>query len=88
MCHTSQVLAAKLGLASTLIVAFRLGRREVRLLHNAGALPAARLRPTSARDRLRLARASAADLSHALSVAVGLASLAGTAVAVAIALLA
>lgn len=78
------MLPAKLGAASVLVIAFRLGRREVRLLHNPGALPPARLRPTSTRDRLRLARAAAADLSHALSVAVGLASLAGTALALAL----
>ena len=78
------MLPAKLGAASVLVIAFRLGRREVHLLHNRGALPPARLRPTTARDRMYLARSAAVDLSHALSVAVGLASLAGTAVAIAL----
>ena len=78
------MLPAKLGLASAFLIAYRLGRREARLLHNAGALPLARLRPASSRDRLRLAASTAADLSHALSVAIGLASLAGTALAIAL----
>ena len=71
----------KLGLASVLLISFRIGRREARLLHHPGHLPAARLRPTSLRDRLHVARAAAADLSHALSVTIGLTSLVGTAVA-------
>ncbi|HUS64267.1 MAG TPA: hypothetical protein VMZ28_06975 [Kofleriaceae bacterium] len=74
----------ELGLASVLLISFRIGRREARLLHDTGGLPLARLRPSSTRDRLRLYTSRAADLSHALFVALGLASLAGTALALAL----
>lgn len=76
------MMAAKLGVAAIAVIALHLGRTEAALQRRGShLLPRACVCSRRARDRLRGAFIIAGDLAHAVTVAVGLASLAGTAVA-------